>query len=165
MDRITEEEEEQVLLRRKYAELRTRMMAAVPPLPPQAATGAPVAGEEPGEDTDILESGAALRAEVEGDAKAAWRGEAFVSRSEVVDAIINIVITHAWQNSQYIPGSCELATVLLFAISTGGCGNVLEAEADTFWCFSQFMAEVQDCQCRRGSCGPGEKDTRSTPRL
>lgn len=139
------EEDEQVCQRRsEYFELRARMTAAVPPLPARPDDVEKASGEEAGEATDTLASGAALRTEVEGDAKAAWRGEAFMGRADVVAAIIAITLTHAWQCSQYVPGSCELATVLLFAMSCGGTTSIADAEADTFWCFSQLMAEVQD---------------------
>mmetsp|Transcript_85572 Transcript_85572/g.266352 ORF Transcript_85572/g.266352 Transcript_85572/m.266352 type:complete len:695 (-) Transcript_85572:14-2098(-) len=74
-----------------------------------------------------------------------WRGEAFLGRPGVVEAIIAVTLTHAWQCSQYVPGSCELAAVLLFAMAEGGSASGLaDAEADAFWCFSQLMAEVQD---------------------
>jgi len=73
-----------------------------------------------------------------------WRGEAFVELPGVKDAVAAIAFVQAKQCSQYIPGSCELSTVLLYVMSCGGSTSLEDAEADAFWCLLQLMAEMHD---------------------
>jgi len=108
--------------RREYLDLRASLMA----------------------EGSSCESSSLLRAKVEGDARSVWRDEAFVALPGVRDAVAAIAFVQAKQCSQYIPGSCELGTVLLYAMSCGGSANLQDAEADAFWCLLQLMAEIQD---------------------
>jgi len=87
---------------------------------------------------------ATLRIDIETDAKAAWKGEAFLSREEVVESVTAITLTHAWRCSHYVRGSCEIAALLLYVMACGDAVELADAEADAFWCLSQIMAEVQD---------------------
>jgi len=121
--------------REAYRELRTRALAE--------ATAPPIEGEEASE---AVAADGALRAEVEADARSVWRGEDFVARPEVVEAICNLVLTHA-RKKAYISGSCELAALFIYVMALDGAASALElqdAEADAYWCFSALMAEVQD---------------------
>ncbi|CAK0839180.1 unnamed protein product, partial [Prorocentrum cordatum] len=85
-----------------------------------------------------------LRAEIEADARAVWRGEQFSGRPEVVDAVVALAMTQAQQCERYVRGTCEIAVLLLFAMSGGGTGSVADAQADAFWCLSRLLSEVQD---------------------
>jgi len=90
---------------------------------------------------------ARLREEVETDARAAWRGEMFTSRTDIAEAVASIVLIHARRSRSYVRGSCDLAALLLFVFAHEGSAEGTElgdAEADAFWCLSQLMAEVQD---------------------
>jgi len=87
---------------------------------------------------------AAMRAEIEADARAAWKGDTFLDRPEVMTAIVNIVRTHALQGSGFFCGSCEIAVLLLYVMESGGSVDLADAEADAFWCLSVVMAEVYD---------------------
>jgi len=86
----------------------------------------------------------ALRAEVEADARAAWRGEPFLVRPNVMDAVISVALTHAWRSSQFVRGSCEMAALLVFVMASDASVDMADAEADAYWYLSQLMAEVQD---------------------
>jgi len=108
--------------RREYKDLRDSLMA---------------------EDSSC-ESNILLCSKVEGDARSVWRGEAFVELPGIRDAVTAIAFVQAKQCSQYIPGSCEFSTVLLYAMSCGGSTSLEDAEADAFWCLLQLMAEMQD---------------------
>eukprot|EP00927_Polykrikos_kofoidii_P032547 TRINITY_DN27697_c0_g1_i2.p1 TRINITY_DN27697_c0_g1~~TRINITY_DN27697_c0_g1_i2.p1 ORF type:complete len:781 (+),score=127.17 TRINITY_DN27697_c0_g1_i2:41-2344(+) len=87
-----------------------------------------------------------LRSQVEADTRNAWQGDGdgFFQRAEVLQAVVNVVLTHAWKYSLYARGSCEMAALLLFVLASMGKDVALaDAEADCFWLFSQIWAELQ----------------------
>jgi len=84
-----------------------------------------------------------LRAEVDADAKA-FHDEAFLQPPEVLGAVTSIVLTYAWRCSRYIRGTWDMVALLLFVMASHSKSLLEDAEADTFWCFSQLMAEVED---------------------
>ncbi|CAE8645154.1 unnamed protein product [Polarella glacialis] len=130
--------------RSAYRELRSRMVADMPHVQERS--------EDKSEGSSSSTATAKVfRSEVEADARAVWRGEAFVERQEVVEAVTSVVLTHAWRASRYVTGSCDLAALVLFALGGGSFSSLEpEAEADAFWCFSQLMAEVQDSLAGEG---------------
>lgn len=85
----------------------------------------------------------AFRAEVEADARTCWRGEAFMQRPEVFDAVVAIVLTTALRYSRHIRGCCEIAALLLFALSGENMEDLAMAEADAFWCLAHLINELQ----------------------
>lgn len=134
-----------------YRELRERMLATPSSsIPTESDPAVALEGEEASEQ---VEEGAAsptaksvdeLRAEVQADAKSAWRGEAFVQKPGVMDAVVSVALTHAWRCSQFVRGSCEMAALLMYVMTCDGAMGLPEAEADSYWFLSQLMGEVQD---------------------
>lgn len=86
----------------------------------------------------------ATKVEAEADAQKAWRDEGFFRRPEVAEALVNILVTHAWRCSRYISGAGEIAALMLFVMACGGAVDMADAEADAFWCFYHLMAEIQE---------------------
>jgi len=76
--------------------------------------------------------------------RAAWRGEEFLQRPGVAEAVTCIALTCAAQQGRHVRGSCEIAALLLFVLAPGATPEKLvDAEADAFWCLSELLAEVQ----------------------
>mmetsp|Transcript_49380 Transcript_49380/g.86990 ORF Transcript_49380/g.86990 Transcript_49380/m.86990 type:complete len:763 (-) Transcript_49380:65-2353(-) len=84
-----------------------------------------------------------LRKEVEADARACWRGEAFLQKPEVFNAVVSIAFTTAVRYSRHIRGSCDVAALLLFALSQGSSEELASAEADAFFCLTHLINELQ----------------------
>lgn len=100
---------------------------------------------EPSTTSTIKEASlrAALRREVETEARACWRGEAFMKQPEVFNAVVSIAFTTAVRYSRHIRGSCDVAALLLFALSEGQSEELASAEADAFFCLTHLINELQ----------------------
>lgn len=62
----------------------------------------------------------------------------------MVQAVTDIVLTHARRLRKYICGWCDVAGLLLYVMARNGTVPLSDAESDAFWCFSVLMAEVED---------------------
>jgi len=84
-----------------------------------------------------------IRAALEADPRSAWADDAFLTRTDVSAAIVNIITRWcAMRNSRYIVGSNDIAALILWVMA--GCGATLgEAEADSFWCFTVVMGDYE----------------------
>eukprot|EP00439_Symbiodinium_sp_Y106_P065513 s2417_g10.t1 len=105
------------------------------------------------------------RKEVEDDLRSAWPEETF-SRTEAslrlhvineilvhelkpldqaARAAVLVALTYSWRVSRCVKGACEIAGLLVFALSSGMQRAQLEdGEADAFWCLSQLLADAQE---------------------
>jgi len=82
-----------------------------------------------------------IRANVEAEAPLAWQGEQFTEAQDVVDAVTAVTLTYSVHNAQHVRGTCEVATVLLYAMSAGNSepGQLAAAEADTYLCLQRML--------------------------
>jgi len=106
------------------------------------------------------EAAEALRTEVESELRAAWRGEAFMAKPGIAEAVASICLSASAQRARHVRGSAEVAALLLFALLPAEAGPeaVLMAEADAFWSLAQLLTEVKggladDCHDGGGAGG------------
>ncbi|CAE7396084.1 TBC1D13 [Symbiodinium sp. CCMP2592] len=131
-------EDEPTLRERRgaYRELRSRMLTDLE---------APAVEQQ--ETTPSSSSSSWLkdwRKEVEDDLRSAWPEETF-SRTEAARAAVLVALTYSWRVSRCVKGACEIAGLLVFALSSGMQRAQLEdGEADAFWCLSQLLADAQE---------------------
>lgn len=76
---------------------------------------------------------------IEAEARAAWKGEQFMAKVGVLGAVTALALTHSSRLARHVNGACEIAALLLFALSCGGQTSLQEAEADAFWCMCAFF--------------------------
>lgn len=118
--------------REQYHKLRQRAMAP--------ASRAADALEHPSMDFATVTS-----REISEDMKNAWKGEAFLSRPGVADAVKAIAFTTACRYGCHVRGSCEMAALLLYVMAADSEGDDLgDAEADAYWCLSHLMLDMQN---------------------
>lgn len=92
---------------------------------------------------------AELRLEAETETRAAWKGEAFLAKPGIFDAIVSICLTQSSSRSRHIPGSAEVAGLLLFALlppsesEEYSKDELALAEADAYWCMCSLLHEVR----------------------
>lgn len=82
-----------------------------------------------------------LRAEVEGDARMAWRGEEFMARPGVAEAVVTVALTFALHRSMHVRGSTEMAALLMFVLAGGSPNAIAESEVEVFWLLSRIVEE------------------------
>lgn len=98
--------------------------------------------EGEGTSLDPSDSILKLRAEVESDTRISFQEDPFLKKPEAAAAIVNVVSRFcASRKVGYAQGSNEIAALLLWVMASGGA-DLGDAEADTYWCFTQVMADA-----------------------
>jgi hypothetical protein len=92
---------------------------------------------------------AAAPNEIAADMRHAWNNEPFLAQPGVAEAVAAIAWATAARYGWYIRGSCEMAALLLFVMSSGrnpdgSEATLADAEADAFWSLAQLMIEMDN---------------------
>jgi len=98
-----------------------------------------------------LSSGAEVFVEAEAAAEAACRGNAFLGRPRVAEALLALTLVAASRNSGHRMGVCEMAALLLHVHMQGSAATseqeeqqMVNAEADAFWCLHRLLELLDD---------------------
>mmetsp|Transcript_28733 Transcript_28733/g.66696 ORF Transcript_28733/g.66696 Transcript_28733/m.66696 type:complete len:724 (-) Transcript_28733:111-2282(-) len=83
---------------------------------------------------------ATIKTEVAADVRVSWASEHnFFQSTDVLQAATTLALCLAQTCSHYIKGSCEMALLLLFALSCGEPCRVSGIEGEAFWCLVRIL--------------------------